>query len=157
MNWRSKKTPHQYTNSNKYWRNKDWLKKLKMMERHEVQQGEVQDPAFGEEWSHVHAEEHSTGEQLCRKEAGGPGGDRNVPLQQRQQMRSCAVVMYFQWVERGNSPLLSTGEATPGVLGSLLGSSMKDRHGHTEDCPANGHKDEKNAEFLLWGKANIRW
>lgn len=55
-------------------------------------------------------------QQLCKKECGGPGGDRNVPLHQRQQMRSHAVVMHFQRVEGGDSPPLSTGEATSGVL-----------------------------------------
>lgn len=86
----------------------------------------------------------SAEEQLCRKEHGGPGGARNVYLQQRQQMGSHAVVRYFQQVEGGDSPLLSTSEAT--VLGSVLGSSKQERHGYNEDCPAKGHKnDEKNA------------
>ena len=38
-------------------------------------------------------------------------------------------------------PLLSTADATPGVLGPDLGSSVQDRHGHIGESPAKGNKD----------------
>ena len=58
-------------------------------------------------------------------------------------------------VKRGDpSPLLSTGDATAGVLGPVLGSPVQDRHGHTEDSPDKGHQeDEGTGASLLGGKA----
>lgn len=117
----------------------------------------MQDPAFEEEWSHaqLYAEECSVGEQYSRKQGGGPGGTWNVPPKQRQQMGSHAVVMYFQIDEGSDSPLLCTGEVRSGALGWVLGSSMQERRGHNEDCPAKGHEDDEKMHHLSYEKRPI--
>lgn len=45
----------------------------------------------------------------------------------------------------GSSPLLSTGEVTPGKLGLVLGSSVKGRYGHTGGHQAKGHENPGGA------------
>lgn len=60
-----------------------------------------------------------------------------------------------QKVEACNpSPLLSTGEATPGVLGPVLDSLVQGGHWHTGEGPAKGYNDEGIEISLLWGTAD---
>jgi len=84
-------------------------------EPHEVQQGEVQSPAPGEEQPHapVYDGDHSVEKQLCREGPGGPGGhqvDHEAAIcpcgrGSQHQAENC------QQVRGGDpSPLLSTGE-----------------------------------------------
>lgn len=45
----------------------------------------------------------------------------------------------------GDNPyhLLNTGKVTSGVLGPDKGLQGQKRHGHTEDSPKKGHKDDE--------------
>lgn len=52
------------------------------------------------------------------------------------------------------SPLLSFGDATPEVLGPVMGSSVQKNHGHIRESSAKGHKNEEGSgAFLPCGKA----
>lgn len=42
------------------------------------------------------------------------------------------------------SPLLRTGEATPGVPRPVLGSAVQETHGHAEEYPTKVNKDDRN-------------
>lgn len=53
-----------------------------------------------------------------------------------------------QQVEGGESSLLKSFEATPGVLYPILDSSLHKRHGHCADNPARGHRNDKKLEHL---------
>lgn len=49
---------------------------------------------------------------------------------------------------------LSTGKATLGALGPVLGSLVWERQGHTRGSPAKDHKiDGGTGASLLWGDA----
>lgn len=149
MNWRNNKTPQQYTSGDKCPGN-NCLKELK--ELHEVQQGEVWDPAF-EEWPmqcymlrNTQLRSSFAEKSMCLPEMcpSSKGSKWDLLLQ----WCSWLPLHEIQRVEGGDSPPLSSGEVTPGVVGSVVGSSAQERQGHNEDCPEKGHKnDEKLHHF----------
>ena len=47
------------------------------------------------------------------------------------------------------SPMLSTGEATPGVLCPVQVSLVQERHGGTAESPAKGHEDDEGTGASL--------
>lgn len=47
------------------------------------------------------------------------------------------------------SPLLSTDEATPGMLHPILGFPAHERHGRTADTPMEGHKHDEGTGVSL--------
>lgn len=93
---------------------------------------------------HMH-EVQSAGKQLCRE------GSR-VLMDKSQQMCCCSKAQLFpgqhleyciQQVEGGDPfPLLGTGEATPGMLGPGVGSSVQERCGAAGETPTKCCRDE---------------
>lgn len=65
----------------------------------------------------------------------------HVPLQQRWPVASWAALEGVWSADQGSvfSPLLSMDEAKPGILCPVLGSSVRERHGHTGESLAKSH------------------
>ena len=122
-----------------------------------MKQGEVQSPAPGEEkcQAPAHAGNCLAGKQLCRKRPGGPGehhDDHDLAMypccQEVEWYLWLHQAKYFQQVKReGPFHLLSTSEATPGVLHPILDSPVQKRRGHLGKSPTECHKDD-GAYFL---------
>lgn len=80
----------------------------------------------------VHARSLLARRQLCRREAGGPGG----PQVELEPAIVCALATkkasrtsdHYQQLEGGD--LMHTGEAIPGVLGPFLVIPVQERHRH---------------------------
>lgn len=77
----------------------------------------------------VYAGGQSADKQLGRK---GPGVLVDTIADHESAMCPCGK-------SDSQDPLLSTGEATPGVLCPALGSSVQDRYGHTGERSVKGH------------------
>jgi len=127
-------------------------------EPYAAQQGEVKSLAPEEEQPQapVHGGSHPAGKQLGRSRPGGPGGHK---IQHEPAKCFCCEegkwyaqlheTKYWQQVNRGDlSSLLSTGEATVGLLCPVLGSPVQERH--TGEGSIKGHKyDEGTGACLL--------
>ena len=129
----------------------------------EVQQGQMQGPAPGEEQPQapVQARGRPAGEQLCGEGPGCPSG-----WQVDHESAVCPGYQEAQWdpgvheecgqqVKGGSpSPLLCPGEAPSGVLCPVLGSPVQERWGATGESPVEGYEDDKGTgASVLQGKA----
>lgn len=74
-----------------------------------------------------------------------------MPLQQRRIVVSRVALgtRYCQQVSGGDPSLLSTGEATPGVLCPVLGSPVHEKPRHTAVSTAKGHNDNEGTATSL--------
>ena len=119
------------------------------MEPHEVQQGEVQSPAPGEEQlqAPVHAGESPAGKQLYKKRSAGPDGHQVdhepaiYPCGQEGQWYplSCITnVIYCQQVERGDPFLLLSTE----FCVQFWALQQKRGMDILEPSPVTGHEDD---------------
>lgn len=63
--------------------------------------------------------------------------------QKTNDMLGCIRMSIYQQVEGGDLSSLLRNEATPGVLHSVLGSSVKEEHGHNKDTAVKGHREDE--------------
>ena len=78
----------------------------------------------------------------------------SVPRWSRRPMASWLTSRMVWWAGLGKSscPVLSTGEASPRVLCSILGTSVQKGHGGAGAGPEKGSKAcEGLGEYALWG------
>lgn len=81
-----------------------------------------------------------SGKQFCREESKAPGGQDDH--KSAKHTRGKKDQQHCQEVNGGNpSPLHSTGEATPGLMYPVLGSSV-----HDKVSPAKVNKDDEGTE-----------
>lgn len=64
-------------------------------------------------------------------------------------MLGCKGKSWLHAEEGGPSPLLSTGEAAPGVLCLFLAYPGQERHGCAGETPVKGHYNDKEIEASL--------